>query len=354
MKALRMAVVGTGALGRHHARILAQMPGVELIGVADTNLAAASETAERCRTRATADYRDLFGDAEAVVIAVPTSAHCQVAGDFLAADVDVFVEKPIAAGVEEARELVELAHRRGKLLQVGHVERFNPALVAARPFLDDPKYIRAERFAPVTVRSTDIGVIHDLMIHDIDLVLDLVSAPVAEVEAFGVGILGEHEDCVQARITFANGSVADLAANRVSPVASRRMQVWGAGGCVHLDFATREVVRYSLGPALRFGVGPIEQAQQAGADIEHLKQEIFGTFIDVHKPAIVPCDQLTEELLAFSECVRTRQCPLVDGETALKAMLIAGRILDQAAAPRWGHAGGPAIANLPAARRLAG
>lgn len=354
MKALRMAVVGTGALGRHHARILSQIPVVELVAVADTNLAAATDVAERCRTRAVADYRDLLGKVDAVVVAVPTSAHCHVAGDFLAAHVDVFVEKPIAANVEEARELVELAHRHERLLAVGHVERFNPALVAARGFLEDPKYIRAERFAPFTFRSTDIGVIHDLMIHDIDLVLDLVSAPVADVEAFGTGILGEHEDCVQARITFANGSVADLAANRVSPVASRRMQVWGPGGCVHLDFAAREVVRYSPGPALRFGKGPIGEARKKGADLEQLKSEIFGTYIDVHRPAIVPCDQLTEELLSFAECVRSRRAPVVDGETALAAMLIAGRILDQTAVPRWGPAGLPAIATAPTTRRLAG
>src|SRR4029077_14606419 len=177
------------------------------------------------------------------------------------------------------------------LLQVGHVERFNPALVAARAFMDDPKYIRAERFGPFSFRSTDIGVVHDLMIHDIDLVLDLVPSPVADVQAFAVAILGEHEDCVQARITFSNGAVADLAANRVSPVTSRQMQVWGPDGCVHLDFAAREVVRYSRSPGLRFGPSLLDRARQKGADLEQLKSEIFGTFIDVQKPIVVPRDQ---------------------------------------------------------------
>lgn len=335
MTAIRMAVVGTGALGRHHARILSQMPAIELVAVADTNPQAAAETAARCHTRPTTDYRELLDQVQAVVVAVPTSAHSLVAGDFLAAGVDVFVEKPIAPSVEQAQEMVALADRHRVLLQVGHVERYNPALVAARAFLSHPKYIRAERFAPFSFRSTDIGVVHDLMIHDIDLVLDLVSAPVIDVQAFGFGLLGEHEDCVQARITFSNGTIADLAANRVSPVASRRMQMWGADGCVHIDFAAREVVHYSPSPALRFGPDLVQRARQNGADIEKLKGEIFGTFIEVHKPNVVPCDQLTEELLAFVECVRTRTPPLVDGEVALRAMLIAGRILERVAAPSW-------------------
>ncbi len=347
MTAIRMAVIGTGALGRHHARILADLPGVELVAVADANAQAAAQTAQNCRTIATTDYRELLGKVEAVVVAVPTSAHCRVAGDFLGAGADVFVEKPIAASVEEARELVELAEQHEVLLQVGHVERFNPALVAARPFLGSPKYIRAERFAPFSFRSTDIGVVHDLMIHDIDLVLDLVAQPVIDVQAFGVGILGEHDDCVQARLTFSNGSVADLAANRVSPLASRQMQVWGPEGCVQLDFASRAVVCYSPGPALRFGAGPLERARQTGANLDQLKEEIYGKFIEVHHPNVVPCDQLTAELLDFTESIRTRVPPKVGGTAALEAMLVAGQILEQIAAPPW-------AASLPAPRRLAG
>jgi predicted dehydrogenase len=335
---LRMAVIGTGALGRHHARILSEMSGIELVAVADTNGQAAAETAQRCRTHATTDYRELLGTVQAAVVAVPTAGHRRVAGDFLSAGVDVFVEKPIASSVAQTAELVELAARHRVLLQVGHVERYNPALVAARPFLAEPRYIHAERLSPFSFRSTDIGVVHDLMIHDIDLVLDLVGAPVADVQAFGTGILGQLEDCAQARLIFSNGSIADLAANRVNPVASRRMQVWGTEGCVHLDFASREVVRYSPGPALRFGTGPIERARQKGADIEKLKAEVFGTYIEVHKPNVATRDQLTEELVSFAECIRTRKAPLVGGEAALQAMLVAGRILDRIAAPPWAAA----------------
>jgi predicted dehydrogenase len=350
MTAIRMAVVGTGALGRHHARILAQMPGVELVAVADTNLAAAAETAARCQTTPTADYRALLGQVAAVVVAVPTSVHAAVARDFLTAGADVFVEKPIAGSVHEAREIVSLADRHKAVLQVGHVERFNPALAAARPFLGRARYIRAERFAPFSFRSTDIGVVHDLMIHDLDVVLDLVAVPVIDLQAFGTAIVSDLEDCVQARITFSDGTIADLAANRVSPVASRQMQIWGADGCVHIDFAARTVVRYAPGPALRFGGTLSERARQKGADIEKLKSEVFGSFIEVHRPAIVPCDQLTEELVAFTESVRTRTQPLVDGEIALKAMVVAERVLDRIAHPSWSA---PETHDL-AARRLAG
>ncbi|MBI3865365.1 MAG: Gfo/Idh/MocA family oxidoreductase [Planctomycetia bacterium] len=346
MTALRMAVVGTGALGRHHARILSQLAGIELVAVADSSPRAVAETAERCRTRGVADYRELLGAVDAVVVAVPTFAHRTVAGEFLAAGVDVLVEKPIAGGVNEARELVNLARRHEALLAVGHVERFNPALAAARPFLADPKYLRVERYAPFSFRSTDIGVVHDLMIHDIDLALDLVAVPVADVQAFGVEILTGHEDCAQARLTFSNGAIADLSVNRVSPVVSRSMQVWTSEGCVHIDLAAREVKRYARGTRLKLGAGPLEKAREPGADIEKLKQELFGSYIEVHKPVVTVCDQLTDELLSFTDCVRNRQRPVVSGETALDAMIVAGRVLDQIAAAPWNAAS--------AGRRLAG
>jgi predicted dehydrogenase len=186
------------------------------------------------------------------------------------------------------------------------------------------------------------------MIHDIDLVLDLVNAPVADVQAFGTRIIGDHEDCVQARLTFSNGTIADLTANRVSPVTSRKMQVWSAAGCADLDFAAREVVQYRPSPLLRFGDGPLERARQPDANIEQLKQEIFGKYIEIEKPAIAACDQLTDELSAFVKCIETRRTPLVSGEVALSAMVVADRILAQVAAAPWFA---PATCPLPDRRR---
>lgn len=357
MKRLRMAVVGTGALGRHHARILSEMPGVELTAIADTNPVAGADVAAKCGTTWVADYRDLIEQLDAVVVAVPTQAHHAVAGEFLRHGVDVLVEKPIAATLRQAEELVELATAKGALLQVGHVERFNPALVAARPHLHEPRYIRAERYSPYSFRSTDIGVVHDMMIHDIDLVLSLVPADVERVEAFGVSILGEHEDCVQARLTFADGCVADLSANRVSPSTRRDMQIWSADGCAHLDFAARTSVLYLPSPTLRFGTSPLERARQPGVNLEELREEIFGTYIKVHRPTVTPCDQLTEELLAFTHSVRTRERPLVDGVQAARAMAAAAQILDRIAGQAERQGQGTATRPFPLVvppRKLAG
>ena len=338
MKKLRMAVIGTGALGRHHARILSQMQGIELAGVVDANPEAARRVAESCGAPPLVDHRELLGRIDAAVIAVPTFAHRAVAGDFLESGVDVLVEKPIALNVAEASELVDLARRFGALLAVGHVERFNPALQAVRPYLTEVKYLRVERLAPFSFRSTDIGVVHDLMIHDIDLALDLVRVPVAGVEAFGVKILTNHEDAAQARLTFANGTVADLSANRVSPVVSRKIQAWTSSGCVQIDLASRETTCYSPSAKLLYGTSPLEKAREPGADVEQLKQQIFGEYIDVQKPTVVSTDQLTEELASFAESVRSRREPLVSGAAALEAMKGAGRVLECIAAAPWSAA----------------
>ena len=187
-----MAVIGVGALGRHHARILSELPEVDLVAVADSRIEQGQEVAAKCRSKWFADYRELVdsGRVDAVSVVVPTTAHRNVAGEFLTAGIPVLVEKPLAASVAEAQTLVDLARDNQALLQVGHIERFNPAFQAARSRIDQPKYIRAERTSTYTFRSTDIGVVHDLMIHDIDLVLALVQCPLRSVEAFGVTVMG--------------------------------------------------------------------------------------------------------------------------------------------------------------------
>lgn len=335
MPEMKLAVVGVGALGKHHARILSGFDGVRLVAVAELNAAAGQEVAEKCGTRWVADYREVLDDIDAAVIAVPTFAHLKVAGEFLQRGIPVLVEKPLASNLEQARQLTELAAKKNTLLQVGHVERFNPAMVAARPFLAGPKYIRSERYSPYAFRSTDIGVVHDVMIHDIDLVLSCAPAEVERVEAFGTSILGGHEDCVQARITFADGCVADIAANRVSPVQRRNMQVWSAAGCVNIDFAARQVAAYQPGDALKSGTSPLDLARQPGANIEQLKADMFGKFIQVTQPTIPTADALTEELKSFLDCLLMGKAPEVGGREALAAMDVADKILSQVAARRW-------------------
>jgi predicted dehydrogenase len=327
-----------GALGRHHARILASFDDVELMAVADTNSDQGQAIAELHGTRWVKDYSEVIDGIDAVSIAVPTFLHRRVAGDFLEAGIPVLVEKPLAGNLADGRELVDLAGRQETLLQVGHVERFNPATETAWAECGSPKYIRGERLSPYAFRSTDIGVVHDLMIHDIDLVLDLVKSPLKTATGLGFSILGEHEDVVQARLTFENGCVADLTANRVNPTASRAMQVWSSTGCVNVDFNTRDVVSYKLSDALKYGTRLPERARQPGADVEQLKRDLFGTFIKVHEPHVSDADALTGELRNFVDCVQTGVTPLVDGRAALSAMKVADEILQSVATHQWdGH-----------------
>lgn len=329
MNRLRLAVVGVGALGRHHARILAGMPDVELTGVADLNLDAARRIAEAHRTVALSDYRELFERVDAVTVAVPTSAHLPVAAAFLQRKIPVMVEKPLAADVAEAEHLVQLAAAHNTFLQVGHVERFNPATAAAWKLCGPVRYIRAERVSPCAFRSMDIGVVHDLMIHDIDLVLDLVRAPVQSVEAFGANVLGGvHEDVATARLHFQNGCIADLTAARVCPAARRGMQIWSADRCVTVDFATRELAAYSKTDALRYGRSPAELAREPGADLERLKQDLFGKYVTIERPAVSDADALTAELRSFIDCVRGGVPPVVDGRQGLAAMQVAQQVLE--------------------------
>jgi len=340
-----MAVIGVGALGRHHARILSEMPDVQLVAVVDSRAEQGNEIAGKCGAKWLGDYRELLSSnmIDAVSVVVPTIAHWQVAGDFLRAGLPVLVEKPLAANVAQAQELVDLASRHKALLQVGHIERFNPAFQATSKLISQPKYIRAERASTYTFRSTDIGVVHDLMIHDIDLVLSLVRSPLRSAEAFGMTVMGGHEDAVQARLKFENGCIADLTASRINPVPIRSLQAWSAAGCVTCDMHTREVKQYAPSDRLRFGPAPLDLARQPGADMEQLKKDVFGQFITVDGIPVDASgpDALTRELLEFVDCCKTGRNPHVNGEDGLAAMLVADAVLQSTAQHQWdGHADG--------------
>src|SRR5688500_10931998 len=216
MKTLRVAVVGVGHLGQHHARIYAAMEGVTLVGIADTNRARAEEIAAKYATAAFTDPRELIDRVDAVSVAVPTVAHLDVALPFLAARKAVLVEKPLAASLDEADRLIGAAEQAGALLAVGHTERFNPAVEAARPMIDAPRFIEVHRLGTFPERSLDIDVIFDLMIHDLDLLLALVRSEVVSVEAVGVNVLTPRTDIANARLRFASGCIANLTASRIS------------------------------------------------------------------------------------------------------------------------------------------
>ncbi|MEK6235543.1 MAG: Gfo/Idh/MocA family oxidoreductase, partial [Planctomycetales bacterium] len=202
MKPLRMGVIGTGHLGKFHARILSQTPGVELVGVADASAEAAEKVAAEHGVEAFSDWESLAARVDAAVLAVPTTLHHQLGAPLLENGIHLLIEKPLAATSKDALALADLAEQRGLVLAVGHVERFNPAWTALQGQLSDPKYVEANRLSGYTFRSTDVGVVLDLMIHDLDLLLSLVGRPVREVEALGVSLFGKHEDAANARITF--------------------------------------------------------------------------------------------------------------------------------------------------------
>jgi predicted dehydrogenase len=261
----------------------------------------------------------------------------------------VLVEKPLAATLEQAEELVELAQRRHTLLQVGHIERFNPALEELQRYDFQPKFIECQRLGPFSGRSTDIGVVLDLMIHDLDVLLALVRSSVRSVEALGVAVFGEHEDIANARLRFANGCVANVTASRASFATQRSLQIWAPEGYVRLDFAKRHLTFVQPSEQLRhLGLHPHSLDPAARA---MLKDQLFERYLpilerDCHKAG----DQLTQELADFVRCVQRGTRPRVSGEDGRNAVALAARILESIQNHEWeGHAGGPmGPAQLPA------
>lgn len=332
---IKLAVIGVGALGRHHARILSNMEGVELVAVADPNELQGRSVAESCDCEWTNDYRTLVKSVDAVSIVVPTFLHREVGEAFLCHSVPVLMEKPLANRVDDAEDLVRFAHEHEIPLQVGHIERFNPAFQNLAEWTGEPKYIRAERVSPYAFRSMDIGVVHDLMIHDIELCLSLTQEMPTQVEAFGVSLLGGKEDVVQARISFPNGCIADLTANRVCPTPSRTIQCWSDSGFASADLTTRIVQKFSPSGLMKSGQLPYEIAVSRQQSIEDLKPQIFGTFIESSEDQCSDDDALTAELSAFIQSVRLGTQPVVSGRAGLAALKVAEIILQKIAIHQW-------------------
>jgi predicted dehydrogenase len=340
MTILNCAVVGVGALGRHHARILSQLPNVNLVAVAEPNETQGRSVAESCQCDWVQNYQELFGRCDAVSIVVPTQLHYRITKDFLQAGIDVLVEKPLTANAQTAEELVHLAETQQRILQVGHVERFNPAMTALKEHLQSkPRYLTAQRLAPFTFRSTDISVIFDLMIHDIDLCLSLTRSPVVTVKAFGFSLMGDLYDTAQARLWFANGAIADLTASRINPEASRKLQVWTAQECVDVNLHDRTIKHFKPTAELLSGPKPVALAQQSGANIAELKEQVFTRFIRQEQFSPPAVDALTLELEEFTRCVEQRVRPTVDGQAALNAVHVAGMVEESIAQHSWSNWG---------------
>lgn len=332
MTPLRVGVVGVGYLGQHHARILSAMPGIRLVGIADHDAERASTIAERCRTSAFDDYRRLVDLVDAVTIAVPTVMHREVAVAFLARGIATLVEKPMAVSLAEAEQIAALARATGAVLQIGHIERFNPALRALDDLGVRPRYINAERLSTFTFRSTDIGVVHDLMIHDLDLILSMVDAPVRSVSAVGLSLFGEHEDVANARIDFEDGTVANVTASRASYSAVRKMRVWGAEGYASLDFATRQATLVRPTDQLRGrpDLDGLDLSQPAA-----IREHVFGKMLRVDQVPYEGTEQLALEIEDFIAAARGLSRPRVGGEDGLRVMRLADQVLRSLESHRW-------------------
>lgn len=307
MSRLRTAVVGVGYLGRFHAQKYAALDSAELIAVCDTSDEAARRVAEELDTRAIDDYRDLPEQVDAVSIVVPTQKHYEVARHFLDAGVHVLLEKPITSTLEQGRELVDLARERGVVFQIGHLERFNPAVVALADVLEQPKFIESHRIAPFNPRGADVNVVLDLMIHDIDIILDFVRSPVTEIRANGVPVLSRDTDVANARLQFENGCVANVTASRVSLKSERKMRIFQDDAYLTIDFQNKTLGVHRRGEGEMFPGIPE---------------------IDSQEMEFEQGDALLAEIRAFLDSIRQGTPPVVSGEDGLRALETAFTITD--------------------------
>lgn len=307
MSKLKCAVIGTGYLGKFHAEKYASLDDCELVAVVDINEEAAKSVAEKFGAQAMTDYQPLLGEVDAVSIVVPTSLHHQVSRDFLNAGAHVLVEKPITVTVEEADELIAIAKEKNVILQVGHLERFNPAVMGLEQMQEKPLFIESHRLSPFNPRANDVSVVLDLMIHDIDIILALVGSEVERIDASGTAVLTQGTDIANARLTFKNGCVANVTASRISMKMERKMRMFRPSSYVSVDFQNRVLTKHKTGDKEMFpGIPEIET-----------EESVFENG-----------DALLEEIKHFVHCIQTGENPLVPGEAGRRALETAIQITE--------------------------
>ncbi len=298
---VRVAVIGCGHLGQHHARIIAELDGVDLVALVDTDLSKAEELAVKFNSKAYSDYRDVIDTVDAATIVVPTSEHYNVSKDFLKAGVDLLVEKPICSTLEDASRMIDCAEKYGCILQIGHLERFNPGVVALQKRVDKPMFIDSHRIGPFVHRATDVDVTLDLMIHDIDIITSLVQSEATHVHATGVSIVSSNIDIATARLQFESGCVANVTASRVSFEQVRRLRVFQAQNYHSLDYQKQTMI------SCRVKNSPDQSLP-----------EIVTEHIDIKRS-----EPLKEEIIAFVESVNKRLKPKVSGIEGMEALRVA-------------------------------
>jgi predicted dehydrogenase len=303
---LRVAVIGVGHLGKHHARILGDLPGAKLVAVVDPDAERANAAAAASGARVLASHDELFGQVDAVTIATPTELHHQIALGFLERGVSVMVEKPMTRTLDEADALLAAAAQSGATFGVGHTERYNPAIATVMPFVTTPRFIEVHRLGVFPDRSLDIDVVFDLMIHDLDIILALVKSEPTSIEAVGVPVLTDKFDIANARLRFASGCIANVTASRISKERVRKIRFFQPDAYVSIDYAEQEVEGYRL---LRRGA---ERPQIQGGKLPVTREE-----------------PLKRELADFVAAVRDKRSPLVDGAAGRRALALAQAIADK-------------------------
>jgi predicted dehydrogenase len=325
---VRTAVIGVGHLGKHHARLLSQLEHSQLVAVVDADPKRAADFAAQYSCEPCTDYRELKGRIDAATVVVPTIHHYSVATWLFENGIHALVEKPICYSVDEARRLVELAAKHKVTLQVGHIERFNPALRTIRSKIDGVAFIEAHRLSPFPFRSTDIGVIMDVMVHDLDIILSLVGdAKVEEIRATSTPVLSKgREDIANARVLFANGCVANITASRVSTSVSRKMRLFCPDKYVNIDFAAKQAWIYAKTPKLDDPAFRVDQLDVSG--ITNLAEFVFRDLIKAEQVTINDeGEPLRAELEAFLASVQSGSTPDVTGEDGLKVIQLAHDIM---------------------------
>ncbi len=305
---LRVGVIGVGYLGKFHAEKYSRMPDVELVGVVDANMSAAEEIAAKFNTQPLQDYKSLLGKVDAVSVVVPTGLHFPVSEFFLKNDIDVLIEKPMTATLQEADSLLRVADERGCIIQVGHLERFNPAVVALDGIINQPRFIESHRLSQFKERGLDVSVVLDLMIHDIDIILNFVQSPVSSIRAAGIAVISSNIDIANARLEFNNGCVANVTASRISMKNERKIRIFQKDAYTSVDFANNEITI-------------IRQSDKGNSEI------LPGMTVD--QRCFSKADALDDELKSFVRAVINRHAPEVTGRMGRDALKIALSIMEQ-------------------------
>jgi predicted dehydrogenase len=308
MKNIDVAVIGVGYLGRFHAQKYTTLESVNLVAVADIDKLQGERVAAECNCIHVSDYRELLKSVDAVSIAVPTSFHHQVAGEFLDAGVDVLLEKPITVTLGEADDLIARADRNNLILQIGHLERFNPAVQAMEPFLTTPVFIESNRISTFKNRGVDVDVVLDLMIHDIDIILNIIHSPLKTIHTVGAPVATGNTDIANARLIFENGATANVTVSRISRTNVRQMRIFQPGSYINVDFGNRKVMTIQLSEELRESGMPKQLVE-------------LRTFTDG--------DALLSEITSFVEHVRDRSKPAVSGREGRRALDVALQVMAQ-------------------------